>query len=155
MVITASGSFPVTLLSDCSSALLLFGCGKGGEYDGRYVRDAGVTDVTVVDHHRGLISAMRPSYPDEWLFVRADAWRFARSCRRRFDLVSVDPPSGPISRTSTLDVVLWAGLAERHLLIGHGVDMSPVPPRGWELRECIQRSGYLGGWFWTVFGRQA
>lgn len=153
--------YPADLLAGADSVLLLFAAGFGGRNDGQWVRDAGVPAVTAVDLDGDALRTMRDSFPSEWEFVCEDAFEFARSEERTWDIVSVDLPSSmPLEMA---DVAAWCRLANRHVVstvMRHnfpwqvGISQLPPPPQGWSYRRLHHRSSYRGGCWWLVTSRE-
>lgn len=87
--------FPKHLLKGCESALFLFGAGFYGRNDACWAVEAGVPG-TVVDTDFDKLSVMEGIYPDDWLFIRSDAFDFVDfhkgSDGLTWDFISVDCP---------------------------------------------------------------
>lgn len=156
-------TFPTAELEGCESALLLFCSGRLGAYDGIWIWEAGLKDVTGVDFDDTTLGLMAAIYPG-WTFYLEDAWGFAHTADRRWDVVVADPPvdKAPIAATSAR---LWGSLAEKVLILGGGAQDAPLlgEDDGLKVVDRVCRTDYArvlgddapateheGGWFWTV-----
>lgn len=152
----AGHSYPLESLVGCETALMLYAAGFYGRQDCIFVADAGLR-ATCVDLDAERLETMKQLYPDSWEFVTMDALAYActwRAAHRKWDVVSVDPPS------SQFDVVAnrleWLCDVARYSVIigtGLGLEHQLSIPNGWALKETIRRSDYLGGVFWSVLER--
>lgn len=144
----ATNPYPVELLERCDSALVLFAGGFLGAQDGIFIADAGLT-ATCVDIRPSLLHDMAAVYPASWEFVVADAFDYARECDERFDLVSIDCPSGSFAQCAEA-LPLWCSLARVAVVLGTGRHTAVVAPDGWAVTERSWRSRFSGGVYWTV-----
>lgn len=145
------GVYPTRLLEGATSALFLFGAGFLGANDAGHARAAGVR-ATVVDIDRVSIGLMRASYPDDWEFVEADAFSYAKEAIRggwRWDVVSVDSPTDLFDRAANA-TPLWCRLARTAVVLGIGRDTQVETPDGWQVSGYQRRSGYKGGVYWAI-----
>lgn len=144
----AANPYPVELLEHCNTALVLFASGFLGAQDGIFIADAGIA-ATCVDIRENLLDEMAAVYPPSWEFVVSDAFAYAENCDERFDLVSIDCPSGLFAECAEA-LPLWCSLARVAVVLGTGRDTVVVPPDGWHVAERRQRSRFAGGVYWTV-----
>lgn len=145
----AANSYPVELLEHCDTALVLFASGFLGAQDGIFIADAGIA-ATCVDIRENLLDEMAAVYPASWEFVAADAFEYAEACDERFDLVSIDCPSGAFLQCAEA-LPLWCSLARVAVVLGSGIRAQIFnPPDGWKVTSRITRSRFAGGTFWTV-----
>lgn len=154
-------TYPVDLLHDIDSVLLLFASGFGGINDGCHVREAGIAQVTAVDTDAVTLAAMEAEYPDHWEFEQMDAFGLCRYTTRRWQLVSADLPSSmPLEMVDRLP--LFTRVAERYVVstvCRHNfpgevsLEELPAAPEGWRYRQLVRRSDYRGGIWWLVSER--
>jgi hypothetical protein len=93
----------------------LFAAGFYGRNDGAWIANAGLR-ATCVDHDVEKMSEMQKHYPPSWNFIIDDAFAFSMK-PGKYDLVSVDPPSG-LSTVCFDQRDLWLNLARRVLVLG-------------------------------------
>lgn len=144
-------SYPVDVLEDCETALVLFAAGFHGAQDGIFIADAGLT-ATCVDVRPERLNDMAAVYPSSWEFVVADAYVYAAECAAapyKWDVLSIDCPSDAFDRCATM-VDTWCDLARRAVILGSGPTTIVDPPYGWEVTDKRYRSGFRGGVYWTV-----
>jgi hypothetical protein len=91
---------------------------------------------------------MEAVYPEDWVFVVGDAYRYATFAAAA-DLVSIDCPTGQFERCAEM-LPLWCELARRFVILGTGTDTQVDPPPGWTLLERRHRSNFAGGTEWAV-----
>ena len=150
----ADGTFPVDVLDSCSTALLLFAAGFHGQQDGIFVADAGLTG-TCVDIRPQRLHEMAEIYPASWEFVVDDAFDFVSETRRRWDVVSVDCPSGLFERCAAM-IDVWCSLARHAVVLGTSLDVSRSLrewPDQWQMTSILRRSNFAGGTYWLVLER--
>lgn len=150
-----SMTYPRHLLAECASALLLFCSGRMGAADGHWVRDERLIDVTAVDWDEKTLEPFRAAYPDEWTYVQADAFAWAATAGRRWDLVSADVPSQYADRLDET-LPMWCERAELFVTVTMMGD-KPLPrvPAGWRIRETIWRSTWnFSDYYWLVLARE-
>lgn len=141
-------NFPLELLEKDDTALVLFAAGFHGLQDAVWVREAGMT-ATCVDSNPDKLAEMRPLYPDGWEFVQSDAYSFAFSEIRQWDIVTADPWTNDMDRCSGF-VHEWCRLARKAVVLGTGVGTVVEAPAGWKVTGTHKRSDYDGGVYWTV-----
>ncbi len=143
-------NFPLELLEDSETALVLFAAGFLGVQDAVWIRDAGLT-ATCVDTDPEKMASMKPLYPDDWEFVEQDAYAFAHweTERRQWDIVTADPWTGHMD-TCARFLKEWCRLARKAVVLGTGVGTVVEAPEGWKVTGTRRRSDYDGGVFWTV-----
>ena len=141
-------SFPTGVLRDCKTALVLFSSAWYGKQDAYYVAAAGLR-ATCVDIRNDNFEDMERLYPDDWEFIQDDAYEFVRQTHRRWDVVTVDCPSGHFQKCADL-LPLLCRLARVTVILGSGVDTRLVPPEGWRVVTRNRRSMMYGGVYWTV-----
>lgn len=146
-------SYPVDVLAEARSALVLFAARWYGRQDAIHVADAGVRG-TCVDVDAERLREMAAVYPSAWEFVRDDAYEFGAAAAgvETWDVVSLDPFSEQFERCSAL-VDLWCSLANRAVVLGAGMDTVTEAPRGWRVAERRRRSSWGGGVYWVVLER--
>lgn len=144
-------SFPTGVLRNQRTALVLFSSAWYGMQDAYYVAAAGLT-ATCVDLRDENFDAMRALYPDGWEFEHADAYEFIRRTQRRWDVLTVDCPSGHFQKCADLLPSL-CGLARSAVVLGSGADTRMVVPDGWRVLTRNRRSMMYGGVYWTVLVR--
>lgn len=143
--------YPVDLLAGCNDALVLFSALWFGRQDAYWIADAGLAG-TCVDVDGRRLDEMRRLYPAGWEFVEADAFEFARSAERRWDVVSLDPHTGLFDRCAT-EIDVWCSLAREMVILGSGRSTRVLAPDGWRIAGRTRRSDFRGGVFWTVLER--
>lgn len=127
-----AGPYPSNLLKGCETALLLFGAGFLGMNDGIHMVDAGISAV-VVDIDESKLLKMANLYPDDWTFVKADAWWMAERLDSTFDVVSVDNFTGDSEAPVLASLGLWCRLANRLVTVTKTAKNLPHSiPYGWE-----------------------
>lgn len=137
--------YPVSLLARCQTALVLFAAAFLGRQDAVWIEEAGVTAICV-DINTERLAAMQLIYPDGWQFVWADAYQFAAEADQKWDLVSVDCPTGQFEKAAdALD--LWCSIARVAVVLGTAPGEKPAAPDGWMVRRTIRRSTIAN---WTV-----
>lgn len=146
------GPYPTELLEGAGSALFLFGAGFLGANDAGHAAAAGVPS-TVVDIDEAKLEQMRGLYPDDWEFVRADAFDYiaAQRGRRRWDLVSVDPFLGSSDLRCQAILPGLLELTNGPLVLGCARLASPDIPAGWD-RRLLGRSSRAS---WLVLTAKA
>lgn len=142
--------YPTEILARCETALMLFAAGFLGEQDAAWVEEAGLV-ATCVDNDRERLVEMAAMYPDGWTFVCEDVFRFARSAKWRWDLVSVDCPSGAFEKCERL-LPLWCSLARVGVVLGTAPGVRVATPDGWRVVRTVRRSPIAD---WTLLERQA
>lgn len=142
-------TFPLRVLEDRQTALVLFCAGFYGVQDAVFVADAGLQAVCVdVDVER--VDVMRRIYPSGWDFVVDNVYEYAADTRLSpRDVVTVDCPSGHFDRCADM-VERWCELATEAVVLGSGFATVVLAPTGWSVTETIKRTDYRGGVFWTV-----
>lgn len=135
----------------CETALCLFSAMWHGRQDVYWLAKAGLTG-TCVDLDGARLSEMAAVYPAGWEFVQEDVFEFAGATEREWDVVTLDPWTGQFERCADL-LPVWAGLARRVVVLGHGNYRLRVPeaPEGWRLVDRFKRSDFKGGIYWLVF----
>ncbi len=141
--------YPRYLLRRGGSALVLFAGAFNGRQDACWVEAAGMTATCVDVRPMDVMASM---YPAGWEFLQADAYEFAQNAERRWDVVSVDCPTGQFDRCADL-LPLWCGLARRAVVLGCRDDFAAPVPAGWLLTARTHRSAYRGGTAWAVVER--
>lgn len=159
-------AFPREILDGVQSALLLFASGRGGAADGRWVAEAGITNVLLVDWDSHTLDRMSEAAPDGWLSLCDDIKVFESVERTgRWDHVSADPPSQlapeileripnwlrDASKSATITLY-------RHCFAGEPSLDAPEladAPAGWRYTDLIRRSDFRGGIYWLVARRQS
>lgn len=114
------GAYPKHLLTECKSALCLFGAGFYGASDGIHMYDADISHVTIVDHDVTKIHDMEAIYPKHWLFDAFDVFEWVEHTVElnlpKWDIVSIDPPTPHIPRcVDQLDV--FVSLAKKYVTL--------------------------------------
>lgn len=141
--------YPLWVLKGCETALIVFAAEFGGMNDAAWIAEAGLR-ATCIDINADKIEEMRPMYPADWRFVCADAYTLKPD--EVFDVVSLDPFTNHFDRCAEA-IGRWCGLARRAVIIGTGTDTTIVSPQGWRQTDCVKRTDYQGGVFWTVLER--
>ncbi len=144
-------SYPVNVLRGQRLALVLFAAAWYGMQDAYYVAKAGLK-ATCVDIRPDNLPDMARLYPDGWEFVEADVYEFVRQTTDRWDVVSVDCPSGHFQRCADL-LPTFCDLARSAVVLGSGAVTSVRPPGGWRVSGRNRRSLMYGGVYWTVLTR--
>lgn len=140
--------YPTEILERCETALVLFAAAFLGEQDAVWIEEAGLV-ATCVDNDAERLDEMLRLYPEDWTFVSGDAYEFARR-GGRWDLVSVDCPSGDsFDRCADL-LDLWCSLARVAVVLGTSPGRRLVAPDGWRVARTIRRSPIAN---WTVLER--
>jgi SAM-dependent methyltransferase len=89
-------AFPAEFLAGRASALCVFTTAFLGKADVIYVYDAAIRDVTLVDLDEIAMNKVRQMYPPHWSYIVSDYRSFLSAAveqRRRYDLVTADPPA--------------------------------------------------------------
>jgi hypothetical protein len=141
-------NFPHAALVGCETALVLFGAGFYGRQDAFWVAEAGL-HATVVDTDQKRLDAMEDVYPEDWEFVCADAFIYAKNCDRQWDVVTLDPFTNTFDRCAD-NIRQWCKLARYAVIMGTGANTVVQTPEGWHVTAGVRRSDYAGGVFWTV-----
>ena len=150
--LAAGDAYPRDLLAGCDTALVLFAAGFHGRQDAYWIQDAGL-EATCVDLDADRLLEMQRLYPRSWKFRQAEAFEYAATTRERFDLVSIDCPTGAFQRCATL-LELWCSLARLVVVLGCGPDTYLEPHLGWAVTDMRKRSDFKGGVYWAVLERQ-
>lgn len=147
----AGAAFPGALLRGRKDALVLFAAGFLGKQDALWVAEAGLT-ATCVDTDAKLLRTMEGMYPSGWEFVEADAYTFAETTDRQWDVVSLDCPSNQFQRCAD-HAPTWCRIAKHAVILGTGLHTLVKAPAGWKVTDHRKRSNYLGGVWWTNLER--
>jgi hypothetical protein len=140
--------YPRHLLVGCETGLVLFAAAFHGQQDAVWFAEAELL-TTCVDLDSEKLAEMQRMYPAEWEFGAVDVFEFASSTERKWDIVSLDPPSNLFDRCAEL-LPLWCLLANRAVILGTGKNNAVNPPPGWGVSDRVRRSGFFGGVYWTV-----
>lgn len=138
--------YPMWALKGCETALIVFAAEFGGMNDAAWIVEAGLR-ATCVDENPVKLEAMREHYPDDWSYVCTDAFTLSPSLR--YDVVSLDPFTNHFDRCAA-HIDLWCTIARRAVIIGTGTDTKILSPAGWIQTDCVKRTDYQGGVYWTV-----
>lgn len=141
-------SFPTGVLRDARTALVLFSSAWYGMQDAYYVAAAGLR-ATCVDIRSENFEDMQRLYPEGWEFVQDDAYEFVKRTQRKWDVVTVDCPSGHFQKCADLLPTLCR-LARRAVVLGSGAATRVEMPEGWRELTRNRRSMMYGGVYWTV-----
>lgn len=145
--------FPTEKLVGMESALVLFAAAFLGRQDAVWVEEAGLVG-TCVDNDQGALDRMQDLYPADWDFVTADAYQFARVTGGRWDVVTIDCPTGQFEKVAEW-LGVWCSIANAVVILGSQKD-APQQPDGWKLADLIRRSDYIpGGVWWSVYEKEA
>lgn len=141
--------YPTWALKGCETALIVFAAEFGGMNDAAWIVESGAR-ATCVDVNYEKLQAMQAFYPDDWEYVEADAYDYAEHCGwRTWDVVSLDPFTNHFQACAD-NIAAWCRLARRAVIIGTGTDTIIQSPTGWQQVDCVKRTDYQGGVFWTV-----
>ena len=143
--------YPTGILEGHETALCLFAAGFYGAQDGYWIHQAGLR-ATCVDIRPGRLAEMKQMYPDDWDFVVEEVFDFTERAeieRRRWDIVSVDCPSGMFDECAE-HADLWCSVARHAVILGTGRNTAVSPPDGWTATGKVRRSNYQGGVYWSV-----
>ncbi len=143
--------YPVDVLDGCETALIVFAAEFGGMNDCAWIVDAGVR-ATCVDINAEKLEAMREHYSDDWGYWCCDAYDYAAEAGEsghQWDVVSLDPFTNHFQKCAD-NIDAWCKLARRAVIIGTGTDTIIKSPVGWQQTDCVKRTNYQGGVFWTV-----
>ncbi len=146
--------YPAWVLEGCETALVVFAAEFGGMNDCAWIVDAGLR-ATCVDINPEKLEAMRENYPDDWEFVCGDAYVYALGSHHLatdgglWDIVSLDPFTNHFQKCAD-NIEAWCKLARRAVIIGTGTDTITKSPLGWQQTDCVKRTNYQGGVYWTV-----
>ncbi len=143
-------NFPVELLKNGDTALVLFAAGFRGVQDAYWIREAGM-DATCVDSDPVKLAEMAPLYPESWEFVQADAYNFAleQTDRRQWDIVTADPFTYEMDKCARF-IHEWCRMARRAVVIGTKTDTYVEAPTGWKVTATVKRTDYDGGVYWKT-----
>lgn len=150
-VVEKQHPYPVWTLKGCDTVLVVFAAEFRGMNDCAWIVEEDVR-ATCVDINQGKLDAMKDDYPDDWEYVCADAYDFAAECAAgpyKWDVVSLDPFTNHFQVCAD-NIEQWCQLARRAVIIGTGTDTIIMSPPGWQQTDCVRRSDYQGGVFWTV-----
>lgn len=152
MVVDVScGPYPTDKLVGLQTALVLFSAAFGGMNDAAWIADAGLQAVCV-DTDGEKLEEMRETYPENWAFVRWDAYQYVTEAQGQMDVVSCDPFTNEFDRCAD-NIESWCQLARHVVILGTGTHTVVEPPAGWEITDVVKRSEYAGGVFWSVLER--
>lgn len=140
--------FPTEKLAGMESALVLFAAAFMGRQDAIWIEEAGMV-ATCVDNDAEALTRMEAIYPDTWDFFCADAYWYATTTGDRWDVVTVDCPTGYFEQAAE-HIKDWCVLARHVVILGTDTDTPIEPPDGWQLVERRRRSDYAGGVYWAV-----
>jgi hypothetical protein len=146
-----AATYPRHALPGLSTALAGFSAAFHGRQQELWIAEAGLT-CTCVDTDRERLGEMSGLYPADWEFVCADIYDYASrryAEGQKYDLVSLDPPTGQFDRVADL-VELWCALARRLVVLGTGRHTPVSPPPGWRFTGLTHRSTFRGGVFWLT-----
>jgi hypothetical protein len=138
--------YPIWALKGCETALIVFAAEFGGMNDAAWIVDHPLS-VTCVDINEEKLEEMRVHYPADWSYICMDAYQLPSSIR--YDVVSLDPFTNHFQKCAD-QIALWCQIARYAVIIGTGTDTTIVSPPGWQQTDCLKRSDYQGGVFWTV-----
>lgn len=145
---TDDGNYPHGILVGCDTALVVFAAGFLGQQDAVWIADAGLR-ATLVDENKVKLDYMRGLYPDDWVYLCEDAYRFGETTDDEWDIVSLDPWTNQFDRCADM-IATWCRLARHAVVLGTGRDTVVRPPAGWSVTDTRQRSDYDGGVWWTI-----
>lgn len=146
-------SYPRHLLEGHRDALVLFAGGFYGRQDAFWIAEAGL-QATCVDIRPKNLGVMSLIYPGGWEFVEADAFNYASTATRQWDVVSIDCPSGSFDLCAEL-MPLWCRLARHAIVLGSALGTKfGHYPEPWRMTEIRRRSDYAGGVYWACFERR-
>ncbi len=148
MLVTVEKShpYPTWVIAGCETALVIFAAEFGGMNDCAWIVDAGLR-ATCVDNNPDKLEALRDLYPDDWSYICTDAYSLPSTIR--YDVVSLDPFTNQFDRCAG-HIDLWCQIAKRAVILGTGTDTQVMSPAGWIQTDCVKRTDYQGGVFWTV-----
>lgn len=146
-----SHPYPTACLVGCETALVLFAAWFQGRQDAAWIAEAGLRATCVdVDEHK--LAEMRPLYPRDWEFVHADAFRYAPTTDRQWDVVTADPWTNDFDRCAD-SIGDFCRVARKAVILATGVSTVLNVPAGWSVSEVVRRSSFDGGVYWTVLER--
>ncbi len=141
--------YPVWALKGCETALIVFAAEFGGMNDAAWIADEGLR-ATCLDLNGEKLEAMRGMYPEDWSYVEGDAYTWADALSSvRFDVVSLDPFTNHFQKCAD-NIYAWCRMARNAVIVGTGRDTVIVSPPGWIQTDCVKRTDYQGGVYWTV-----
>jgi hypothetical protein len=143
--------YPVWALEGSESAVVFFCARWHGRQDACHIADAGL-EGTCVDTDRARLKEMRAVYPDGWYFSEADAFQYAErayALGHEWDVVSLDPDTNLFDKCSDM-LETWCALARNAVVIGTGMFTVVDAPKGWQIKDTVWRSDFVGGVYWTV-----
>lgn len=143
--------FPQEVLKGCRSALVLFAAAFHGRQDAIWIADAGLR-ATCVDIDHAKLGDMGRVYPEGWEFVNGDVFDYAALTTRKWDLVTLDPPTNLFEKCAAW-LPRWCELARRAVVLGCGPSPELDVPDGWALEPLRYRSDFAGGVNWAVLVR--
>ena len=146
----AGAVYPRAILGGCHTALVVFAAGFFGRQDAYWIAEANL-HATCIDTDAERLDAMAAVYPTGWDFIEADAYRWVERATGRWDVVSVDCPTGHFEKCADM-LPVWCRLATRAVVLGTGPNHDALTsPPGWRLLEARRRSDYVpGGVWWAV-----
>jgi len=141
-------NFPIELLKPEYSAICFFSAAFGGENDVKYLHEAGMKDVFLIDNDLEKLKAVAEKFGYEFGHMNA------------FDLIEFDatPDTDIIicdqwtNHDDLINRVYFDNLlaaAQRYLIIGISrpyLDTLPEKPHG----EYLKRSDHMGGVYWRI-----
>jgi hypothetical protein len=143
--------YPTYLLETAETGLCLFSAAFMGHND---VVHFALEDVrtTCVDVDAEKLDAMAALYPDDWAFVCADAWEFAKDAAEngvRWDVVSVDTFRGNATERSLANLDVWCAIADKAVVATLEDGQTHEVPEGWSA-QLFRRNSEV---FWLVLTR--
>ena len=140
--------FPIELLSPDQSAICFFCAAFGGENDVKYLHEAGMKDVFLIDIDREKIKEV--SYKYGYDFIGRDAFEVIDSgFFSQVDLIICDQWTNMDEQVNETYFDKFKSLAKKFLIIGISqkyIDSLKEKPPG----EYYKRSDHEGGVYWRV-----
>ena len=143
--------YPAELLKGCETGLVLFAAAFLGHNDAIHFAEAGLRTTCIDVDGRRLIE-MSALYPDDWLFLQWDAWKFADASYAKgmsWDVVSADTFSGDAMRRSLDSFELWCSLAHKVVTATYVAGEAYEVPDGWQ-GSLFERATNV---YWLVLER--
>jgi len=140
--------FPDYLLNPKQKALCLFCAAFGGEQDVKPLRQAGIKDITLVDHDQPKLLAMALDH--EWIRVD-DAFKFIEQLQSKFDIITSDQWTNQDQLIHENHLPKLRLLCKGWLILGISQTyIDTLAPNTIGNDVLIKRSNRNGGVYWRV-----
>lgn len=145
-------AFPSDLLRPTDSVLCLFSAAYKGEHDVAFVKEAGCTDVLLIDNDETKLQETAMQH--EYGYKCCDAFDyiiFAASTDMKWDVVITDQWSNQDIEINVAYLDMLLRIARRHLILGYckrNFNNCLIGPG-----RYMHRSDHLGGVYWRIIDK--